>query len=442
MCYSSYAKRKMRNIVLITIDDLRAANCSFMGYKRKTTPTLDKMAEEGLYFKNAIAPGPNTPSSMKAIFTGRYLEVDTGFGIINLLRDKIIREISREQTLAQVLSEKGYSTAAFTPTAYASSYFGFDKGFNYFQDFIFKSRESILSNLYRKIFQKFNKGEQIAFILRSFLDFIQDNGAFMHWEKYYEDIIEWVENVQEPFFLWCFPLDTHYPYTAPKEFRKWSNFLDMYLFNFYYCWKITKTRGKLNFSEKERKRLINAYDDSIYYVDSFVKRLWNDLKHLDPIFIIHADHGEAFGEHGFYAHPAYLYEELIHVPLIIYNAGLKGEIEKPVSLLSLAPTILELIGEKNQFPSKSFLNNGEDIIISKAYNGERKIAVRIGDWKYIEGQKEGGELFNLREDPNERENLIGEYPELAKEMKNIVKVHIRHEEEKRKIRERIQRIII
>lgn len=430
----------MRNIVLITIDDLRFDHCSFSGYERKTTPTLDRMANEGLYFENAIAPSHNTPNSMKGIFTGNYLKVDTSPEAINLLRDEMIKEIERERTLAQVLSEKGYSTGAFTPSAFASSYFGFDRGFAHFQDFIFKARGTKSSDLYRKIFQRFIGASQIAFILRVLFDFLQGQGAFMHWEKYYEEITEWVNNVGNPFFLWCFPLDTHRPYLAPRRFRKWSSSLDMYLYNFYYNWKITRAGGIINFSEKQRKTLIDSYDDSIYYTDSFVKRLWNDLKHLDPIFIVHADHGEGFGEHGAYSHPPYLYEEFIHVPLIIYNAGFKGKIRRPISLLGLAPTILELIGEKNEFPSKSFLDDGGDVVISETHAGGTMVAVRIGDWKYIIGQKEINELYHLKDDPYEQENVTNKHPDVAKEMYTIAERHIKHEMEMRKIQKRISKL--
>lgn len=429
-----------RNIVLITLDDLRADHCSFAGYGRKTTPTLDKMAENGLFFTNAIAPSHNTPNSMKAIFTGNYLRAATGFGAINLLRENIIEEIKEEKTLAEILSNRGYCTGAFTPTANASSYFGFDKGFGCFEDFLFKNRGSNLSNFYRRTFNKFTAGSQTAFILRSFLDFLQGNGAFMHWEKYYKNIIEWASSIKEPFFLWCFPLDTHRPYLAPRKYRRWSNFADMYLYNFYYNWQITKARAKIDFPKKQRQKLIDTYDDSVYYADAFIKRLWEDLKHLDPIFIIHADHGEAFGEHDFYEHPAYLYEELIRVPLVIYNAGIMGKVERPVSLLGLAPAILELIGKENEFPSKSCLSNEEDVIISKTYEGGRKIAVRIKNLKFITGQKEKDELYNLKEDPNEQVNVIDDHPKLAEEMRQIVKSHIRHEEEIRKMRDRVSKI--
>ena len=137
-----------------------------------------------------------------------------------------------------------------------------------------------------------------------------------------------------------------------------------------------------------------------------------------------------------------LYEQLIHVPLVIYNADVKGRVEEPVSLKDLGSTMLELIGKGNEFPSKSFLHGTrEEWVISKVFEkGKRKVAVRTKDWKFITGQKEEDELYHLKKDPYERENVINEYPELAKEMRRIVEIHVKQEMEKRRIRERISRL--
>ena len=136
-----------------------------------------------------------------------------------------------------------------------------------------------------------------------------------------------------------------------------------------------------------------------------------------------------------------LYEELIHIPLVIYNTDIKGKIEEPVSLLGLSPSILELIGKENEFPSESFLNGGRDWVISKVFDkGKRKIAVRMKEWKYIEGQKGKGELYNLRKDPTEQENLVNDYPDLVKEFRNIIRNHTK-EEKRIRIRYHLRRIL-
>lgn len=174
------------------------------------------------------------------------------------------------------------------------------------------------------------------------------------------------------------------------------------------------------------------YNNAIYYVDLFIKRFWKDIQDKDPILIMHADHGDGFGEHGFYGHPPLLYEELIHVPLVIYNVDIREKIEKPVSLLGLAPTILELLGYSGQkFHLQSFLNNNEKFVVSKVFeNGREKVAIRTEEWKYIYGQKEEGELYNIREDPREQNNLITNYPKLGKEFEKMAKIIIKHDTKK------------
>lgn len=418
-----------RNIVLVTLDSVRADHCSFMGYHRKTTPTLDKMARKGLVFENAIAAGVGTPASMIGAFTGLFAP------LIDEVNPKIWRpEFAGRKTLAQVLSKLGYSTGAVVPNTFASSYFGFNKGFQYFQDFL-----GGRTKFYERIFERvFRKNSKTAFFIRNLINFVLKREVFTPWEKYYEEITDWVEKTKDPFFLWILLMDTHFPYLAPRKFRKWSSFLSMYCSN----WKLQSVNFENRLTEKERQKLINAYDDSIRYADEFVKRLIKDLGDYDPIYIVHSDHGEGFGEHGFYMHgfirnkkAVCLYEELIHIPLIIYNADIMGRIEEPVSLLGLSPTILEMIGKNNEFPSKSFLRSGNEWVIVRAVeNGKIKIAIRMKNWKFITGQKSEDELYNLKDDPFEKENLIHKYPELAKEMKKIAENHIKCEIKINKIR--------
>lgn len=406
---------------MITLDSLRADHCSFMGYERKTTPTIDKMAKDGLYFENAISAGGGTPASMFSTFTGYYSPVAPR----EIRAGPWRKALSKKKTLARELSKHGYSTGAFNPNAFASSFFGFDKGFNYFQDFL-GSDNRFLTSLYNKVLRNVtNSGMKgLASNLRNLRNFVQREEIFKPWESYYNFVVDWTEKAEKPFFLWILSLDTHHPYLSSREYRKWSNLFTMWQSN----WKLQKVNWEDKLSDKERKWLINAYDDSIYYADRFIEKLWNNLKDLDPIFIIHSDHGEGFGEHGFYGHQPYLYEEIIHVPLVIYNAGIRGRIEKPVSLLGLPATILDLINEENKFLSNSFLKGGNDLTISKVFeNDKRKVAVRMKDWKFITGQKNKDTLYNLKKDLHEQENVVREYPRLVEEMKKIVKSHIKQE---------------
>ena len=173
----------MRNIVLVTLDSVRADHCSFMGYHRETTPTLDKMAREGLVFENAIAAGVGTPASMMGAFTGNFAP------LADEVNPKLWREeFKRRKTLAQVLSKHGYSTGAVVPNTFASSYFGFNKGFQYFQDFLGGK-----TKFYERIFEKiFKKNSKITFFIKNLINFVLRREVFTPWEKYYEEITDWV----------------------------------------------------------------------------------------------------------------------------------------------------------------------------------------------------------------------------------------------------------
>ena len=403
-----------RNIVLISIDSLRADHCSFMGYEKITTPTIDKMARKGLFFENAIAASVPTAPSIFSSFTGEFPPIDSFSKKAESWRSLFATNI----TIAFQLRKLGYCTLSVHKHPWASKYFGFDKGFDYF---------SSLSDPAKA--EKIEKMHKFRRKLDNILDFLTKKGESTPWESYYEEIIDVVTNAKRPYFLWVFLLDTHWPYWPPKRyFSSYSSYVSL----LYKYWKIGRKRMLY---EKKEKIIIDAYDESIRYADTFVKRLWEDLKDEDPIFIIHSDHGDGFGEHGFYYHSPRLYEELIHVPLIIYNADVKGKIKDPISLRGLPASIMELIGEENVFPYRSFLDEGEHYVISKVFKeGKRVIAVRMKDWKFITGEKNKDELYYLREDPYEQVNVIDEHSDIVKEMRNIVKIHVKYEEEIRKVR--------
>lgn len=274
-----------RNIVLITLDSVRADHCSFLGYHRKTTPHMDKMAKRGLYFENAIASGPGTPVSLFGVFTGEYAAVK--WHPFDIKPNPWRESLKKKKTLAQILTSIGYNTGAFTPNPFTSRYFGFNKGFQYFQDFISTHDNTIYKTAYKKIYHlvqklfnkvKGSKRKGVLSTLEKLINLISKNWIlkeefFRSWESFYNDIINWVRKTNEPFFLWIFLIDTHYPYSAPRKYRKWSNFIDMW----YYNYKLQAENWNPNFSENEKQKLINAYDDSILYADAFVNSLWEDL---------------------------------------------------------------------------------------------------------------------------------------------------------------------
>ncbi|RLI17581.1 hypothetical protein DRO49_03465, partial [Candidatus Bathyarchaeota archaeon] len=197
----------MRNIVLITLDSVRADHCSFMGYHRETTPTLDRMARRGLYFENAIVASLPTTPSMASVFTATYPTANA----VPLIPYEWRKELNIKRTLAELLSEYGYSTGAFHSNPAVSQFFGLNKGFRDFH-YLGIEKENPTLNLIKNFFKWLKKEERWA-----------------HWEKYYNKIISWIENIKEPFFIWILLIDTHVPYFPPKKYRIWGARSTLYL---------------------------------------------------------------------------------------------------------------------------------------------------------------------------------------------------------------------
>ena len=419
-----------RNIVLVTQDSLRADHCSFMGYDRQTTPALDELASEGVVFENAIAAGVPTIASMTSVMTGEYSLASPEIGFDTQQRE----QVTSRRTLAEALSDAGYSTGACSPNPPASSYFGFDDGFDWFEDFLGQD-QSVGERLWNRVLDRSIKGGGAATYLRLLRNLVQREEVLRPWEDYYEQILDWRSRVEEPYFLWVLLLEPHHPWMPPKQSRHWSSRSDIYR-SFGHYWEMLSSDWKPDYSERDHQRLIDLYDDSIRHGDRFVERLRNDLADDDPVFVVHADHGEEFGEHGRYGHQPFLYDSLVHVPLVIANAGRQGTISRPVSLRSLATTIADLADVPNGFSGANLLagaDTGPSWAISKVFaGGERRAAVRTEHAKYIHerGQEE---LYDLQFDPEEQVDLADQQPEVTAEFGDILSRHVGTEHERRAI---------
>ena len=269
------------NIVLVTVDSLRADHCGFMGYEENTTPNLDAMAEEGVVFENAIAPGPSTPESMPVIFTGQWpVSREGGEGsALEQRRERIRTHMEARDTLPEKLQRMGYTTAAFTPNPFTSRHFGFDQGFDHFQDFM---DESNRSSLYSRIFQGFLEGSRASSLARVLVNFWQREEVFKPWESYYDEVIEWVEGASEPYFLWVFLMDAHNPYMAAEEYRTQSRWEQLHA-----NVEFWRQSHETPFSDTVHERLVTAYDDSIRYSDAFLGRLRDELVDDSPVIAVH-----------------------------------------------------------------------------------------------------------------------------------------------------------
>ena len=408
-----------KNVVLVTLDSVRADHCGYLEYDRETTPNLSKMSDDSLVFEKAIAPSNSTPPSMLRLFTGDNLPSSVGGTDPESWRSAI----GERETLADAFKRRGYTTAAFNPNAYASSYFGFDKGFDHYQDFIEEGRSG--GKLYSKILDLLNregKSGPLASI-RNIMNLVQREEVFKPWEDFFADIVQWVESAEEPYFLWVLLLDTHHPYLAPRNDRQWSSFLGMWRSNFRVTQVMNDETADMNseLSTRNQTDLMDAYDDSIRYADRFLAELQDVLTESDPVYAIHADHGEAFGEHGPHGHhTSLLYDTLLHVPLVIDNAGVTGRIEEQFSLADLRSLLLNLADEtvtdEGDVPTSKYVVS--EVPSDDAVN----VAVRSRRWKYVRTTTDGEMLFDLQTDPAEQQNVASNHPDLVKEFSNLTTV--------------------
>lgn len=418
-----------RNIVLVTYDSLRADHCGFMGYDRDTTPTLDRMAENGVVFENAMASGVPTIASMTSVMTGEHSLASPEIGFNTQQRE----QVTSRPTIAEVLSDAGYSTGALSPNPPASSYFGFDKGFDWFEDFLAED-SGVVERAWNRVFRSSIEGGELSTYLRLLKNVVTKDEILRPWADFYDEIVAWRERVEEPYFLWVLLLEPHHPWMPPARDQEWSSRLDKYrAFEQYF--EMFTNGWEPNFSAEERERLVNLYDDSIRYGDRFLTRLRMDLEDDDPVYFVHADHGEEFGKHGRFGHQPYLYEDLTHVPLVIDGLEQTERVSKPVELRQLAPTIANTADIGHPFDAAGLFEEQErPWVTSKVFaEGSRRAAIRTELKKYITSS-ERKELYDLVKDRDEQENLADEHPSAADTFDGALGVHVQTEQNKRAVR--------
>lgn len=397
---------------------------SCYGYKRETTPFLDKISKKGLFCKNAFANGPNTRHSVPSFLTSTY-------PLLFLQEAKIGKFHNGRKSIAEILGKYGYTTGAIHSNPYISKFYGYDRGFDYFNDFLMGQVEDEVKR--NKISRTLHEG------IKGFKAAIMKKLPHEDGKRINEESFKWIEEARQPFFLWLHYMDVHMPYVPPNEFleeigvRKYSHLKKVWMGK-----KIDDVEMRGQIKDEEIEDYINLYDGCVRYVDWVIKELISNLDRDNILFIITADHGEEFREHGDLSHLEKLYDELLHVPLIFYSKGMERKVlDKPVSLIDLVPTILYLLGieKRNGMQGKNIFESN-DFIIAEAWKGERITAYRNDKWKYITKGKER-ELYYLTEDAGEQHNLYKskEYREKAVEFEKIINEHIKMIEEERRKRE-------
>lgn len=384
------------NILLIGIETLRADHVGHLGYHRDTTPTFDKLAEEGVAFSRAIATSSWTMPTVMSVLTSLYPGVHKMTGSQKKLPEG-------RNTLADILKKNDYVTAAFISNPTLNNRYGFSKGFDLYDDF------SVDIELDLNLFEKNDKV-----------------GLHVHNAKTNEVVnhasIDWLrKNHDKPFFMFVFYFDPHYDYIPPPPFDT--------VFDHNYDGS-TDGRGiigKPRPPQRDLDHIIALYDGEILYTDSYISKLLGKFTEYgildDTLIIVFGDHGDEFYEHGSTAHGSSLYSELTHIPLAFRWPSVipRGRrVSAMVSQVDIMPTILDYLNiEHDGFMQGSSLRpliEGRKEKLHDMVYGEISIhanqffaAAISKDHKFILDLNTGKkQLFDLNNDPNEQVNIYEE----------------------------------
>jgi hypothetical protein len=319
-----------RNLLLITIDTLRADRVGAYGYARARTPRLDALAAAGVRFERAYAAAPITLPSHATILSGRY---PPGHGA----RDNGMKVSDKTPTLATELKARGFRTAAFVAAFPLDHQFGLARGFDVYSDRLPRDRAGRQANE-RPATDVVN--EAIAWLGGASARGTQAPGTPAPRTPAPAPPAPAPDTLHQhpapstqhsaPFFLWLHFFEPHAPY-----------------------------EGDLS------RPVADRYDDEIATVDRAVGRMVDALgdRKSDTLIIATADHGEAFGEHGEHAHSIFVYDTTLRVPLILVGPGLAPKrIAAPITLADIAPTAMKLLGFD--------LQDVDGVDLSRALSGE------------------------------------------------------------------------
>ena len=345
------------NVLLITIDTVRADRIGAYGYAKGSTPTIDRLAREGVRFADATSQAPLTGPAHAAILTGQY---PARLGV----RDNATTPIpAGTQTLAELFKARGYRTGGFVGAFILGPEYGFAQGFEAFD----------------AAFERFNTNMKLQ---------AQRRGG-----EVADAAITWLRKGPQPFFAWVHLYDAHAPYDPPAPFRT--------------RFGAAPYDGEIAYVDASIGRIVAALEQG------------GQLDRT--IVTVIADHGEGLGDHGEAEHGLFLYDSVLHVPWVMRLAGrdAAGSIVKTqVRAIDVAPTLAALAGLpplkvdgqnvapfiRGAAPRDPEPSYAETFYPKWHFGWSELKSIRVGDWKYVDAPKP--ELYDLRADAAERRNAI------------------------------------
>ncbi|HZW32889.1 MAG TPA: sulfatase [Isosphaeraceae bacterium] len=430
------------NVLLIVLDNVRAASMSLYGYERPTTPNLQGLAGQGTWFTQAFATAPWTLPSHASMFTGQWCHQ------LSVSWDRALD--ATYPTLAEFLAGHGYTTAGFVAnTYYCNARYGLDRGFARYEDYYENQTVSPFEVAASSGLGKLLLGA-LGIPTKVFEDArasVRKSAAMIN-----RDILDWLDArpLQRPFFAFLNYFDAHSAFNPPEgpdprfglaalPKKRKDEILSRY--KKLMVKELVPGDGPPEQIEREAVTLYrDSYESCIAYLDRNIGRLFNELRRRglleNTLVIVTSDHGEHFMEHGFMGHGLSLYRREVQVPLLIFPpAGTPAgrRVEEPVSLRDLPATILDLIrlGDRSPFPGQSLARfcrsettapRSRPVPLLCEVGHQQKIPrqghipATMGPLQsivaegrvYIRNHDGREELFDLLNDPLEQHNLSGQ----------------------------------
>ena len=398
------------NVLLVTFDSLRFDSVDSeihknLGLTSTVSPWLSSTAE----FRSAFTVSPYTWGAFASLLASNYP------GRITSRKGVLLPDVL---TLPEILRRRGFSTAAFNSNPFISAGFGYARGFDVFEDGLL-AKQAVRVPRSGYVY--------LAKLLR-----LIRRTPYMPAPGVTSLALNWIRKqvtVTNPFFAWVHYMDPHGPYQSKRGVAYINKVRAERLWRKAVVAPETITPG-------EKQELIDTYAEEIAYADQHMGVLLQGLKELGladtTILIMCADHGDAFDEHGFYSHPRHLYEELIHIPLLIRHPALRERrvISIPVGLLDVAPTVLAMLDlsvaaadrvGQSLWPAMltgdaSYLR-GRVVMDATPDRTQRIVGIRTQRWKLIVNQeRKTTELFDLNADSGETNNVAAAHPQVVADL--------------------------
>ncbi len=419
------------SFVLVTVDTLRADHVSSYGYRLPTTPTLDRLAQDGVRFADATVPWPKTWPAVASMMTGKY-PATTG---VRLYPRRPLP--SDHETLAETLGRAGYATAAVVANVNVGREFGFDQGFGRFVE----AWEHGLAS---------DAGEETL---------AHDPGAVKELtgaDVVTDRAIEMLDDFGDgrPFFLWLHYIDPHGPYRPPPAYRDlWRGEYPEKQVAFDAIPLYQRQHDAAGAPITDIGHYVASYDREIRFFDDQLRRLLGELSARglrdDTLMVVTSDHGESLDEDDYlFEHGAAPYQPTAGVPLVVVFPGKVPAgrvVEEPVGLIDLLPTLFDLLRvvEAPPVQGRSLVSSWGDapskpaeyVFMESGSYEPSQLSVRKGHWKLarlraprdrVQFGRQEFELYDLVADPGEDHDVSKDHPAVVEELRLALETwHVR-----------------